>query len=270
MLRRTSLRALAVVATCACARDASPLGSHLTPKEIRGAAVSENLSLPNPSELFAALNKLDKPDWSSMARTPPSAIYTNRAQIALNLGALLADGYLAVEAQEKQQVRNISREIKNLAKGLGLEQEVVNRSNSIADFADGRQWLAVDEAFEAVQNELSAAMNGQQDRELATLMALGEWLRTIEIVSGYIADHYTPDAVKALRQPAICGYFSLRVGAMPRKIQTTPLVAVIRRDLPRIQKLLSFSPELPPDAGDVRKLKVLAGGIVTAMATREP
>ena len=66
--------------------------------------------------------------------------FTSRPQIALNLGTLIADGYLAVEAQDKQEVRNISREIKSLAKTLGLEHDLVIRSNSIGDFADARQW----------------------------------------------------------------------------------------------------------------------------------
>lgn len=266
MLRRTSLTALAAFAACALAQDASPVTAPLTLDEIRNAAVSENLSLPSPAELFAALNKLGKPDWSSMVRKPPSATYTNRPQLALNLGALMADGYLAVEIQDKQQVKNISREIKNLAKGLGLEQDVVNRSNSIADFADGRQWAAVNEELEAMQNELSSAMNGRQDRELVTLMALGEWLRTIQVASGYVADNYTPEGARALRQPAVCGYFSARLKAMPQRIQSAPQVATLLQGLPAIQKLVSFPPELPPTAEDVRKLSVVAGGFVTSIA----
>src|SRR6266446_7393972 len=158
MFHRTCLTVFAAIATCACAQDAPP-ATALTREEIRGANVSESLSLPNAGELFAAFNKFGKPDWSSMFRTPPSGIYTNRPQLALNLGALIADGHLAAEAQEKQQVKNISREIKNLAKGLGLEQEVVNRSNSISDFAEGHQWEAVGQELDAVQNELSVAMS---------------------------------------------------------------------------------------------------------------
>jgi hypothetical protein len=270
MLRRTCLTAFAALANCAIARDESPATAPLTPEEMRNAAVSENLSLPNPAELFAAFNKLGKPDWSSMVRKPPSATYTNRSQLALNLGALIADGYLAVETQEKQQVKNISREIRNLAKGLGLEQDVGNRSNSIADFADARQWGAVDEELEAMQNELSAAMDAHQDRELVTLMALGGWLRTIEIVSGYLAEHYTPEGARALRQPAICGYFAARLRAMPQRMQAAPQFAALLHGLRDLQKLVSFPPEVPPSAGDVRKLSTVAGGFVTAFSAGKP
>jgi len=269
MFRRICLTVLAAVATCACAQDASPVTAALTRDEIRGATISEALSLPNPGELFAAFNKLGKPDWSSMFRKPPSGTYTNRPQLALNLGALIADGYLAAEAQEKQQVKNISREIKTLAKGLGLEQDVVNRSNSISDFADGRQWEAVDQELDAVQNELSVAMSAHQDRELVTLMALGGWLRAIEVVSGYLAEHYTTEGAKALRQPAVCGYFSARIGAMPAKMQAAPLVAELHRGLPEIENLLSFAPEHPPIVEDVRKLNLAANNIVAAMAARK-
>src|SRR5207248_355427 len=117
--------------------------------------------------------------------------------------------------------------------------------------------------------ELSVAMSAHQDRELVTLMALGGWLRAVEVVSGHLAEHYTPEGAKALRQPAVCNYFSARIGAMPAKTQATPLVADIHRGLPEIENLLAFAPERPPIVEDVRKLNSAAGTIVAAMATRK-
>ena len=133
----------------------------------------------------------------------------------------------------------------------------------------GGEALGMDEELEAVQNELASAMQGQGDRELATLMALGGWLRTIEIVSGHLAGHYSAEGAALLRQPAVCNFFTARVGEMPARIQAAPLVVAIRDGLPQIQKLVSFSPDLPPSADDVRKLNEAAGGIIAAIAGKE-
>jgi hypothetical protein len=259
-----------MVVTCGRAQDAAAPATRLTAEDIRTAAFSDSFSIPSPGELFAAFNKTGKPDWSAMIRKSPSITFTNRPQLALNLGALIADGFLAVEAQEKQEIKNISHEIKGLAKGLGLGQDVVNRSNSISDFADGRQWEALGEELEAVQNELAAAMNGHQDRELVALMSLGAWLRAVEIVSGFLVENYDPGRAGALRQPSVCSYFARRLDAMPAKIKATPPLAVIRPGLQEIQRAISSSREQPPSAADVKKLNALARESVAAMSSKRP
>ena len=46
--------------------------------------------------------------------------YKTRPQIALNIGGLIADGFIAVEAQDTQQVKNIGGDIVKMAKALGV------------------------------------------------------------------------------------------------------------------------------------------------------
>ena len=269
MLRRIFLIVLAGAAAWARARDAASAGTGLTAEQIRGASVSEKFSIPSPGELLAAFGKTGKPDWSAMVRKSPAGTFTSRPQIALNLGALIADGCLAVEAQDKQEVKNISREIKNLAKGLGLEHDLVSRSNSIADFADNRQWNALSEEFEAVQNELAAAMEGRQDHAFVTLMALGGWLRTVEIISGHLTTNYTPEGARALRQPAVVGYFIQQLGMMPAKISASPMITGLRRELPKIHTAVSFPAGHLPSAEDVARLKGITTGIMDAIGIQE-
>jgi hypothetical protein len=60
----------------------------------------DSISIPTPGELFAALEKPGKPNWTGQFRGPIATAYRNRPQIALNLGGLIADGFIAVEAQD--------------------------------------------------------------------------------------------------------------------------------------------------------------------------
>ena len=242
--------------------DATPLDR----EQIAGGAFVENLSIPNAGELFAAFNKLGKPDWSSLFRKPPAAPLLCRPQIALSIGVLIADGFLAAEAQDRQQVKNVSRDIKLLTKSLGLEQEFVGRNNSIADLADDKQWDAVEGELDAVQNELAAAMSGLRDDELATLMALGCWLRSVEIVSSQLSVNYTTNAAKILRQPAVAGYFTTRLDALSEKNKTTPIIAELQHSLPSVREALSFPAENPPSCEAVTELRNLTAGLLNHIA----
>ena len=107
---------------------------HLTPEQIAGATKIDAITVPTPGELFAAINQVGKPNWQSQYRKPIQTAYTSRPQIALNLGGLIADGYIAVEAEDSQQVKNIGKDIETLAKALGVSQNILSRGRSITQF----------------------------------------------------------------------------------------------------------------------------------------
>jgi hypothetical protein len=48
-----------------------------------------------------------------------------RAPVALNLGRLIADGFIAVEAKDSQQVKNIGSDIIKLAKALEVNERLL-------------------------------------------------------------------------------------------------------------------------------------------------
>lgn len=269
MVRRIFLIALAGIACRTGTGIAAPVGAELTDEQIRAAAVSEQFSMPSPSEVFVVFEKKSKPDWSALFKKSPAIPFTSRPQIALNLGVLITDGYLAAEAQDGQEIKNISREIRILAKRLGVDHDLVTRNNSIADLADARRWDSLAGELEAVQNDLSAAMSSRQDSDFASLMALGGWLRSVEIVSGQLAAHYEPSETGALRQPAVGNYFVQRLAAMPARIRESPMIAEVQRGVSGIRESVSFPAGQAPSPEDVAKLKNLATTILTSIGTLE-
>jgi hypothetical protein len=269
MFRSARLPALLALAACAFAATSAP--PPLDAERIRGAEFLDGLSIPNPGELFTAFGKIGKPDWTPYFRKQPPASHTSRPLIALNLGTRIADGFLAAEAQDRQQVKNVSMEIKLLARSLGLEQEFTARNNSIADFADSRQWEALDEELESVQSELASAMAARRDGELSTLMSLGCWLRAVEIASAQLAANYTSDGARILRLPAVGEFFAARLDALPEKTRALPAVAELQRRLPALNAALSPAAEMPLTAGAeaVAGMNRIAAGMVRIITAQE-
>src|ERR1700676_1049011 len=172
-LARRFLAALFLLALpLAFAPEAQRLSSDQLAKAIR----SDSISIPTPGELFAALEKPGKPNWTGQYRGPMPTTYRNRAQIALNLGGLIADGFIAVEAQDSQQVKNIGADIIKLAKALGVSQNVLSRGNSINEFAENNEWDALHEELEATQNEVKSSMQSHSDQDLVILVSVGGWI----------------------------------------------------------------------------------------------
>src|SRR5450755_454203 len=200
--------------------EPKPLASDQLAKAIK----TDTLTIPTPGELFAALEKPGKTDWSGQYRGPIPTTYSNRAQIALNLGGLIADGFIAVEAQDSQQVKNIGTDILRLAKALGVSENVLSRGKSINEFAENNQWDALQEELEATQNEVKTSMQSNQDQDYVILVSLGGWIRGTQVVSGSVLANYNEASAKVLRQPALVSYIQSKVKEMSPDLQKDPLV----------------------------------------------
>jgi len=239
----------------------------LSPEMMAKAAQDDTFSVPMPGELLAALNKQGKPNWQAQYRAPIPTTYTSRPQIALNLGGLIADGYLAVEAEDAQQVKNIGKDILTLSKTLGINQNVLRRGKSIEDFAENNEWSTLKEELEATQNEVKLAMNEQHDEELTTLVTLGGWIRGTEAVSGWIANNYTGPEARLLRQPAVVELLRKKLDALPDKTKQDELVKGLDGRLKTIQAMVSFPPDQTPSQADVKKLADAATDLITRITS---
>ena len=249
---------LLLLAVTVTAAQAPRLSSDQLAKAIRNDAIS----IPTPGELFAALGKPGKPNWSGQFRGPIPTTYRNRAQIALNLGGLIADGFIAVEAQDGQQVKNIGTDIIKMAKALGVSENILSRSNSINDFAENNEWDALQEELEATQNEVKSSMQSHQDQDLVILVSLGGWIRGTEVVSAAVLQNFNEQSAKVLRQPALVGFIHDKVKDISAETRDDPLVKKVSDQLGVIQQLVAFPSGKPPTVDDVRKVHEAVGKVM--------
>jgi hypothetical protein len=236
--------------TAAFAAEPAPIPSEQLTKAIK----TDSLTIPTPGELFAALQKPGKPDWAGQYRTPIPVTYRNRAQIALNLGGLIADGFIAVEAQDSQQVKNIGTDIIKLAKALGVSENVLSRGNSINEFAENSEWDALQEELEATQNEVKASMQSHSDQDLVILVSLGGWIRGTQVVSASIIKNYDERSARVLRQPAVVNFIHFKIGEISPDLRNEPLVKTVADQLTALEKLVAFPPGKGPTLEEVRKV----------------
>src|SRR5213082_2802283 len=209
MVRLKILGAIGLMGVMFVASGADP--ARLPADQLAKAIKSDSISIPTPGELFAALEKPGKINWSGQYRAPMPMTYRNRAQIALNLGGLIADGFIAVEAKDSQQVKNIGSDIIKLSKALGVSENLLSRGNSINEFAENDEWDALQEELEATQNEVKSSMQSHSDQDLVILVSLGGWIRGTQAVSSAVLQNYDERAAKVLRQPALVSFIESKL-----------------------------------------------------------
>ena len=263
------LAALSASAEQQSAGNTTAADTPLSTDELKNAASVDALTVPTPGEFFKAIEKGGKPNWTSQYRPPVSIKSTDRAQMALNLGTLIADGYIAVEAHDGQQVKNVGKDVLALAKKLSVSQSVLARSASITQFAENDAWDQLNEELEATQNEVKKALEENRDTDLITLVSIGGWIRGTEVVTGLVLQNYNAEDAKLLRQPALVSFLKSKLTNLPGKIQKDPLVQNVSRDLDGIEKMVSFSADHVPSEGEVKDLNLAAAKLTKEIGAPE-
>ena len=268
MIRLVALAMLALIPVVATAETEK--AQRLSSDEMAKAVRTDSISVPTPGELFAALAKTGKINWSAQYRGPIPMTYSNRAQIALNLGGLIADGFIAVEAKDGQQVKNIGSDIMKLGKALGVSEQLLSRGNSINEFAEHSEWDTLQTELEATENEVKSSMQSHADQELVSLVTLGGWIRGTQVVSGAIVKNYNESAARVLRQPALVHFMQSKLNEISPELRQEPLVKSVSEQLNGIEKLVSFPEGKAPSVEDVRKVNEAVGKLMTEIESKEP
>jgi hypothetical protein len=213
----------------------------LTLEQMRDASFLDTVSIPTPGEFFLALDKQCQPNWSKLLRPSLPSSTSDRERIALQLGILSADGFMAIEAQDGQSVKNTARDILLLAKKLNVSQQIVARSQSISDFADAGNWSRLREELDAMQNDIRLCLLEQKDSPLVVLAMAGSWVRQLDMASNLLASAPTPASTEILLQPEIASRILDRVETLPENSKRRPIVKQLSEGLHAASTLMSQS-----------------------------
>ncbi len=226
----------------------------MTAEQRQGALFLDALSVPSPGEVFAAMNKACRPNWATLVGTATSPSTTDRSQLALAVGVLTANGYIAVEAQDGQQVKNVGREIMAMAKALGVSQSLLGRGHSLMEFADNGAWDALADELEATENEVKETMVEQKDKDLVSLTSAAAWLRGLEVASGVVLATENLQGASVLRQPELARTLASRLEALPDRMKRAGLPTSVENTLSSIAALLEKTPfeNAPKESAKIR------------------
>ena len=203
------------------------------------AAAVEEVVVPVPSEIFAVLDKLGNPNWKSQLRDGKALTPEDRARTALLLGNVIAEGFVAVEAEDAERVKELGRQVLTLAEAINVRKSVIARSKSITDKADQRDWRGVRAEFDGALQDVRGAMQELNDQDLSQLVSLGGWLRGTEVLTSIVENVFSKDGAELLHQPELVNYFDRCIGSMGARLRKNPLVSSIREVLRKIGPIVN-------------------------------
>lgn len=225
--------------------------------------VIDEVIIPVPSEIFLVMDKLGRPDWKSELRHTKAPTFSNRIDVALVLGATVAEGFVAVQAEDRDAVERIGKDVLRLSESLGLKDIVLPHTNAILEAAKNGRWDAVRQELDKTQRTVRLTMEERRDGELSQCVSLGGWLRGTEAVTNIIHAHYTSDAAELLNQPDIIEHFQKQLRKLSGR--HAKLKAMLN-GLDRISNVIG-SGEEPPSAQGIATIRQITSDLVKTIST---
>jgi hypothetical protein len=235
-MRNTFFGIAAVIATAGVLRaESAPQQIDLS--KFPGAAV-QDVVVPVPSEVFNVLDKLGNPNWSNELRQSLGKQTGSRPQVALLLGTVIAEGFIAVEAENSDRIKEIGRDVLELSGAVGVKEAVVARSKAIVDKADAHDWNGARKELDGALQDVRGAMDELHDEDLAQLVSLGGWVRGTEVLTSIVQKDYKKDRAELLHQPELLSYFDRRLDDLHPRLRKSSLVTQLKAMLDEIRPLI--------------------------------
>jgi hypothetical protein len=238
-------------------------------QHIREELGVNGFTAPSIEVVFDELDALKPIPFDKVWRDLPEATPQDRHRLALMTGSVIADGFLAVASEKQNRVEQVGRTLLKLAKGLGVGDRVTKHSRSILEKALRGQWGDIKGELVRTQAEVESAMMVLKDEELAHMIALGGWLRALEIASNVALDDYSPERARRLTQPELLDYFLDRLSTLNPNFKKTKLAQAMEKNLQEVKRIITKPADTPIEKDEVKQVRNLAAELNKMISTDE-
>lgn len=235
------------------------------------AKVIDNVVVPVPSEVFNVLDKLGaRPNWAEVLRPTKETVRvpSEAAQIALQMGVVIAEGFIAVEAENPEEVKKIGASVRKLAKALSVEKKVDERAKAIIDGAEKKDWPSVRKELDHAQSDVKEAMVDLNSESLSQLISIGGWLRGTEALTEVVGRAFSKDGAELLHQPVLLDFFERKLSTMPAKIKRNSLVTDVQKGVLEIRPLVGIEDGTQISEKSVKEIGEVTGRLVQKIGTK--
>jgi hypothetical protein len=194
---------------------------------------------PSIRKIFDDLKKLRPLPYDELKRVIPTEINSDRTQVAITLGFLIADGFFAVEAEQFLDLEPVGLSLLNHAKSIGAGERIKSHTKAILDQQNLKDWNNLKAQLSKTQKDVEKEMVLIRDVDLAHLIALGGWIRALEIGCAASLDPYDPNKAAVIAKPLIVEYFVSNLETMERRIQDNKSIVEVVATLKEVQKIVT-------------------------------
>ncbi len=188
---------------------------------------------PSISKIFDQLDNLPAIPEEYVLRNRPERMPTDTGNLALQMGYLLADGFIAVRSGHMNDVKPIALDLTRYGKAMGVGERMNTHSASLLENAEKGQLENFKQNLAATQSDVNAELTALRDPDLAHLIALGGWIRALDASAAAIENRFEAEQAATIFYPDAPGYFDEVLGYLnPQtgsKLKVAEMRAILRQ-----------------------------------------
>jgi hypothetical protein len=238
------------------------------PKTAKDAGVG----MPTPYDKFIALDQVltkTKVKWDDTFRkvavdVDPDSFTDKDVAVPMILGVRIADGVMAIKANNAELLNKCATDIEKLAKKMGVADADLGRARAVRAAANKGQWLKVFMELGFLQQDIMKKIDDPEHATHGTLLIVCGWMQGARYTTTVVSENYSPETSNLLREPMLAKALKEKVESLPANLQNSPLVAKLRDVLPQIEKILTIPLDGTISKENVGELNRLATEVVKA------
>jgi hypothetical protein len=228
----------------------------LDDSHVREELAVNEFTAPLISKLFDTLQFLMPLPIAEVARKMPARMSQDRADLAVELGFLIADGFLVVQAEQLDKVEELAKDLTRYGKALGAGDRVNRHAASLLDSAKNKDVAQLKKELSATQRDVEVELVSLRDADLAHLISLGGWIRALEVSTVAVDKQFSVERARKVMREDIADYYTESVAGLEPRISERPNYLAMRDLLAglRTEMVLEEGKEPTPELmAEIRK-----------------
>ena len=224
---------------------------------------------PSISKLFDTLQFLMPLPLVETQREVNERMPLDRADLAIELGFLIADGFLIVQAGQMDQVERMAADLTRYGKALGAGDRINRHAASLLDSAKKQDIAQLKKELSATQKDVEVELVKLRDADLAHLISLGGWIRALEVSSVAVDKQFSAERATKIMREDIADYYTEVVAGLEPKISERPNYLEIRNVLSGLRNEMVIQKEEDPTHEKVKEIREQSIKLVKLALKRE-
>lgn len=210
---------------------------------------------PSISKIFDQLDNLPAIPEEYVLRKRPEKLPTDAGTLALEMGYLLADGFLAVRSGHMNDVKPIALDLSRYGKALGVGEKMNTHSAGLLEHAEKGQLEEFKKVLSSTQTDVNAELASLKDPDLAHLIAFGGWVRALDASIAAVLSKFDEKQAAVIFYPDAPSYFLETLTALNPQTSKKLNIDKLAKLLGELCDSMSLPPEGRPTPELLQKMQ---------------
>lgn len=268
-----SLASLLLLPSAAFAQTASEAAAQLPTDLIDDPHVREELGV---NEFTAPSIRLIFDDLAQLAPLPvketkhvmPKRMPLDRSDLSMEIGFLIAEGFLAVQNNTLDDIQGIAKELSRYGKALGAGDRVNRHAASLLDHAKNNRPEKLKEELAATQKDVEIELVQLRDADLAHLISLGGWARALECAAVAVDKDFSEERANQLFREDVADYYESVIGSLDPRISQRNNMLQIRIICSGLKSTMTLASDEEPTEAKVKEIREQSARLATLALSR--